>query len=103
MNLSLEQRLTRVENKVRIMRALVTKMYQTFYAGQIRRANTYGRMLAKLRYNTRAVERRLPSFLRLARIASGLSRGRSVVTLDPREYNQLRALLKRKVPFRRRP
>lgn len=102
MNLSLEQRVTRVEKALGRVRVVVTRLYQTFYAAQIRRGNTYGRMLERTKGQVQAIQRALPTFTRLGRIARELDRGRVVMTLDRREAQLLHAILQRQKPYKKR-
>ena len=102
MNLSLEQRVGRVERALVRVRVIVTRLYQTFYAAQIRRGNTYGRMLERTKDQVRAIQKTLPTFTRLGRIARELDRGRMVVTLDGREHQLLHAILRRQKPYKKR-
>jgi hypothetical protein len=95
-------RLDRLERSVAATRELVTRMYQTFYAAQVRRANTYGRMLERIKANAKSLEKHLPMYTRLARMSVSLSKGKSLVALDARQLNQLRELLKRRRPFKTR-
>src|SRR5262245_51737500 len=102
MNLSLEQRVTRVEKAIVRVRVIVTRLYQTFYAAQIRRKNTDGRMLERAKDQVRTIQRSLPTFTRLGRIAKELDRGRMVITLDGQEHQLLHAMLRRQKPYKKR-
>ena len=94
--------LRRLEAKVERMKALQTRLYQTFYAAQIRRSNTYGAMLSKVKRSISQMTKDLPNFYRLSRIAALTKQGKSVVALTPREIQLLKAMLKRQKPYKPR-
>lgn len=102
MNLSLEQRVVRLEGRAERARAMVTKLYQTFYAAQIRRGNTYGQMLKKTKDRLAVMSKQLPTFFRLSRLAREMDKGKTVMTLTMQEHQLLHAMLKRQKPYARR-
>ena len=85
-----------VEMRVEKMRRLVNRMYQTFYAAQIRRGNTHRRLLDRALRTVKAINRAAPDFTRLGMVARQVGKGRVLVTLDKREFWALKLLLRRK-------
>lgn len=94
-NLSVEQRLARLEKSAATTSALVRRMYLTFYAAQIRRGNSYGRLMATAKVKLERLVAHAPAFVKLARVAVEINRGRRVVTLTKRDEQRLRALLRK--------